>query len=256
MLLRLAAIAFDFTQVTAIHRGELLPRFLDFLHPVRGVKASFDSLSQRHLLLSVQQSDLTDLLQISTDGVSRCRELGILPSLAKRGGFIFIPDEAAVVVVLFGLLLFAVFFLVVFIFLVITVEVVVEVFLQVIFEVLIFQILFEVWFKVVLVHFIGMVELIWQRGIGDRYGVLCRQLILVNLGRRLLRGALCRGLLSGGLFRSCFLGRGLPSRFLHSLLSDLLHGLFRNLLGGLLCRLCGFLTSFRWGRHCTRCCRR
>jgi len=125
VVLRLAAVACHGAQV-ALHSGAefgilvtLIRGALHLVEPVLGVQAGLDALGQGDLLLSVEQGDLADLLQVGADRVSRRGQLRILAGLAQGSGLLDIPDgrRAGIVVLvvtaarrgLFGTVLLAEF---------------------------------------------------------------------------------------------------------------------------------------------------
>src|SRR5699024_5225696 len=75
------------------------------LHLVGGVETGLDALGQGHLLLGVEQGDLTDLLEVGADGVGGSGEFGVLACLTQGGGLVLIPDGGTVVFFLFLFLL-------------------------------------------------------------------------------------------------------------------------------------------------------
>ena len=107
MVLRLATVSGDGAEVALNRRGKacflvsLLSCTGHLVESVLRVETSFNALRERNLLLSIEQSNLTYLLQIRTDRVRRCGELSVLAGLAKCSRFLDIPDRRSVVFLVF-----------------------------------------------------------------------------------------------------------------------------------------------------------
>src|SRR5262245_57569869 len=93
MVLRALTFAHDAVQVPAQLRGERLSRVFGPAYPLGGIKPGFDLRGEPDLLLSGEQRDLADLLEIGAYRVRRGGEFGVFAGLAQHRGLLLIPEE-------------------------------------------------------------------------------------------------------------------------------------------------------------------
>ena len=85
-------VADDPAQVPEQPRGKLFGDVLGPAHPLSGIESGLDLRGEPHLLLSVEQRDLTDLLEIDPHRVDRDGEFSVLAGLAQRLGLLLVPN--------------------------------------------------------------------------------------------------------------------------------------------------------------------